>query len=491
MSSIKKDRSDYWAGRAGGYGPPAPAPGAAPKRENWFVRLRNRYPSIIYLFTPRVWNDPDHFLPTDVEQEIYFRRRRLKFVAIALLLILGAIFLPERIRIGLEILRARSRAGEALALLAKGDAAGAWDKSDAARVARPREPVVARAVALSAAAMGRWEEAVEAWRLYATVGGAFAPSDLLKRAEALASTGRFGAARNILKEIPAGAADRVAETLLQARISIGSGDAEGAGLALAPLVGDAKLPSAVRLEVIRLLLESQPADSALYRQADEALARMVREPGPEVAAAVEFAGRRAVQKLLPAELLSSAEISRRLRSLPPALERQLLEFDLEIQAQPARLADCVQDAQVVYNRQPTREALVALATWLLKHREWQRVLTLLTPAKAKESPSLALARLTALINNGQLRDAKLEITSQRYLLEPLTQQILLAHIVGAAGDKPASESRWNTAINLAGDDRLRLRQVEAGALAAGNDVVAKRAASLAAAAEAALQLASP
>lgn len=490
MSSLKKDRADYWAGRAPGYGPDVPTTDES-KPKNWFIRLRERYPSIVYLFTPRVWNDPNHFLPTDVEQEIYFRRRRIKIVLVLALLLVAAIFLPERIRQTLEIQRARERAREALALRDKGEFASAWDKAQVAKTIRAREPIVLRALALTAAEAGRPEEAIEAWRTYASIKAEFTPQDRLERAEALASTGRFNAARTMLKEVVPGSADAAAERLLAARIGLGLGDKDEAARILAGLMSDAKLPLAVRLDAIRLAIESLPVEDPIRLQAARELAQLARAPGDANAAAVEFAVRLSVRGQLPAEMAGPEELRRKLSSLPSSLERRLLEFDLEMQVQPGRLSDCVQDAQVAYNRQPSRENLTLLVNWLLEHREWARVLTLLPPARAKESTPLALARLSALSSSGQLREAKLEITSQRYQLDPLTQQILLAQNVLASGDKVAADSRWNTAINLAGDDRAKLRQVEAAALAAGSEVTARRAASLASAAEAALLQAQP
>ncbi|MBS0660221.1 MAG: hypothetical protein JSR82_18525 [Verrucomicrobia bacterium] len=491
MSSLKKDRADYWAGRAPGYGPEVPTTTDTAKPQGWFIRLRNRYPSIVYLFTPRIWNDPDHFLPTDVEQEIYFRRRKIKIVLVLLLLVAGAIFLPDRIRSTMEVYRARERAKEALTLLEKGEAAAAWDKAQVAKTIRPREPVVLRALALSAGKAGRPEEAVEAWRTYASVKGEFTPQDRLERAEALAATGRYSAARTILKEVPAGAADGPGESLLSARLNLGLGDKDEAARLLGEMLARPQLPFGVRLEAIRVALESLPPEAPARTAAQTALARFVAEPLEAHAPAVEYAAKRLALGELSPEAISPETVRARLNALPLNLERRLLAFDLEIQAQPGRLADCVQDAQVVYNRQPTRESLALLANWLLKHREWARVLTLLPPVRAKESTALALARLNALSGSGQLREAKLEITSQRYQLDPLTQQVLLAQIVGAAGDKAAADSRWNSAINLAGDDRAKLRQVESAALAAGSEVTAKRAASLASASEAALMLAQP
>ncbi len=442
-----------------------------------WARLRVRYEVLKLRFSL----DPDE-VPREGDFRETIRRRKVArfFLTLGILVLVSLLaFFPGRA--AWHAYDSRARARGALALLARGDLRDAWEAARSAATIYPQAAPTAHALAVVAARTERWDRAVQAWDDFAQTGASFTGEDRASRVEALLAVGNAPAALREL-DLARGAhpVEPPPHALLRARAISSTGDSAGACAALIRLLGEAATAPADRLAAIQQVIALREATPESLRLSSRELARLARGQGPVALAALRVASRAAAIEAAAdpdfAEPLAPVEIARLLRAHPDSgFSPRLLALEMEILADPGAKDDAIVRAISEQRREATTDSLGLLAAWLAARREPGRVLDIVNQARAKESPMLAEARLDALIAVGKLREARLEVESQRYPIDPMLEQAFYARLLDANGESETARARWGLALKKAGTERPKLRRLAEIAREAGAEETAEAA----------------
>ena len=118
-------------------------------------------------------------------------------------------------------------------------------------------------------------------------------------------------------------------------------------------------------------------------------------------------------------------------------------------------------------------SLTALAVWLNGKREFEETLDAVPIEKAVQTRDLFLQRLDALAALDRWNDVKQLLTTGKYPLEPVVQQMYLARCSAQLGEKAAAENNWRRALEAAGGDVGKLMALGEYAEKNGNIEIAE------------------
>jgi tetratricopeptide (TPR) repeat protein len=155
-------------------------------------------------------------------------------------------------------------------------------------------------------------------------------------------------------------------------------------------------------------------------------------------------------------------------------QRKLLAVDLRIHADESQ-----RDALVARAIDDWKNAdaggLSTLAAWLNGKGEYQKTLDTIPLEKALHSRDLFLQHLDALGALDRWGEVKQLLSSDRFPLEPVVQQMYLARCSAQLGEKTATQNYWQRALEAAGGDLQKLFTLAEYAQKNGNAAIAEAA----------------
>jgi hypothetical protein len=151
-----------------------------------------------------------------------------------------------------------------------------------------------------------------------------------------------------------------------------------------------------------------------------------------------------------------ADLVRALENHPRAkTAHQLLALDLRIHADPAQRDTLVAQAIDKWKSGKPKQ-LVALANWLNSKGEFQKTLDAIPLEKALHSRDLFLRHLDALSGLDRWEELKELLTSERFPLDPVMEDMYLARCSAQIGEETAAANNWQRALEAAGNDVQKL-----------------------------------
>lgn len=403
------------------------------------------------------------------------KRRRLIISAISLLLLLATLLLLARpTRHAIKAWQARRHARQAYEFIATQKWNDAQKEATAAYQLAPNEPEAIRAVARFLSRV-RQPQALEFWDRLARLQP-LTRDDLRDEASvalALAETERATAAISSLMATESDDAT-TADWLLAAQLAAQRGAPNESAEALQHVFQDPAASPRDRLQaaVLELRVSAGGTDQDQKRQV-EAWGRIEKlAEGKESAGldALVLLAQRALASqrtegtgqaseaagASPGSKRKSTAIAVALEAHPFAMAPQkLLAVDLRIHASPNEKGTLVQ-AAVDRWKDSDVKSLVALATWLNGHGDYQRGLDTIPPERAVQDRDLFLQRLDALGALGRWQEIKQALNSESYPLDPMIARMYLARCNTQLGEKAAADNNWQRALDEAGSDPGKL-----------------------------------
>jgi hypothetical protein len=169
-------------------------------------------------------------------------------------------------------------------------------------------------------------------------------------------------------------------------------------------------------------------------------------------------------------------------------QHKLLALDLRIHADESQRPALV-DRAINDWKNADAGGLAALAAWLNGKAEYQKTLDTVPLEKALQSRDLFLQHLDALGALDRWSEVKQLLSSDRFPLEPVVQQMYLARCSAQLGEKTATQNYWQRALEGAGGDLQKLFTLAEYAQKNGNGEIAEAAYNSAAAAAPKLRIA--
>jgi tetratricopeptide (TPR) repeat protein len=405
----------------------------------------------------------DEFMLTEAEREGKRRRRRRIQISLVALLLLGGIgFLVARpVRHEIRSWQARRHAEHAFTFIDQQKWSDARDEATAAYRLEATEPQAIRAVGrlLSRAGQG---EALEFWKN-------------LREIAPLTREDLRDEARVALRVNDIARADEAARELLGAR--------EGG-----PSASDWLIAADVQLRkhsfdqaqgLAEKVLASPNASRREQLQANVALDNVARSAGPtsnidaakvnerivalsqgddDVALeALTFLAARATAA--PAESTPPLPIDQLIESInrhPLAkAPHQLLAADLEIAQHRDRRDEIVRRA-VEQWKGGNNESLTALAAWLYRNGEQQRLVEAISLDRALQTRELFLQYVDALAALARWDEIRRIIEAERFPLDPVIEHMYLARCFAQQGQENGAENNWQRALEDAAGDLNKL-----------------------------------
>jgi tetratricopeptide (TPR) repeat protein len=405
----------------------------------------------------------DDFMLTEEERERKRQRRRRIQISLVALLILGVIgFLVARpIRNAIRSWQARRHAEHAFAFIDQQKWSDARDEATAAYRLQPSEPHAIRAVGrlLSRAGQG---EALEFWKK-------------LREIAPLTREDLRDEARVALRVNDPARADEAAGELLEAK----EGGASPTDWLIATEVQLRKHSFDQAQRLAEKVLASPKANQREQLQANVALDNIARTAGPtstiDIAKvnerivalskgdddvsldALTFLAARATAA--PAESKPPLPIEQLIESInhhPLAkAPHQLLAADLEI-SQHREHRDEILRRTIEHWKGGNNESLTALAAWLYRNGEQQRLVEAISLDRALQTRELFLQYVDALAALGRWDEIRRIIESERFPLDPVIEHMYLARCFAQQGQENGAENNWQRALEDAAGDLNKL-----------------------------------
>jgi len=405
----------------------------------------------------------DDFMLTGAQRQRKRRRRRRIQISLVALLILGVIgFLVARpIRNAVRSWQARRHAEHAFAFIDQQKWSDARDEATAAYRLQASEPEAIRAVGrlLSRAGQG---EALEFWKR-------------LREIAPLTREDLRDEARVALRVNDSARADEAAGELLKAK--------EGG-----PSPTDWLIAADVQLRthsfdqaqgLAEKVLASPKANRREQLQANVALDNIARSAGPTSNIDIAKVNERIVAlskgdddvSLDALTFLAARAAAAPTESKPPLpidqliesinhhplakAPHQLLATDLEI-AQHRDQRDEIVRRTIEHWKGGNNESLTALAAWLYRNGEQQRLVEAISLDRALQTRELFLQYVDALAALGRWNEIRRIIESERFPLDPVIEHMYLARCFQQQGQENGAENNWQRALEDAAGDLNKL-----------------------------------
>ena len=432
------------------------------------------------------------------------RRRRWVLLLLFLLLLLPAAYFGVRpARDQIKAWQARRHAQRAFALIDKEQWSDARNEAVAAFQLGRNEPQALRAVARFLTRT-RQPDALEFWKELRKIDK-LSRDDLRDEASIAMMAGETTRADTAVHELLGRPGAGPADWLIAAQLAINKGAPQDAQTFLDRVFADARTTPREQLQAALLQLgtarsgsttpgerealawsrveklstdEGQVGLDALVLLAQRTLSAQTSQGTGQSSEISNQKSETSAPNQQPAENQQSA-ISNQ-QSLVHALQHhplakaqhKLLALDLEIHADESKrdvlIARGIADWK---NRDAT--SLSALAVWLNGKREYEETLDVIPIEKAVQSRDLFLQRLDALAALNRWSEVKQLLTSDRFPLDPVVQQMYLARCSAQLGEKAAAENSWRRALEAAGGEVGKLMSLGEYAEKNGNLEIAQ------------------
>ncbi len=399
------------------------------------------------------------------------RNRRIVRVYLPTLIILTALGYFGGLPAWRAVKRFQSRriAAEAIQLLQQEKWSEAARRAHDAVLLSLTEPEAMRASARVWTRLGLAAEAVKYWKELDRLG-ALTVDDRRDYASSSLAAGDLPTAAVQLDAIIASKAPpKPGDALVQAQISAGKSDFAKSVASAREVIAEASGANE-RERYIAAMLLLNLNDLEGRRLGANQIVALARTKAPVALDALVWEARRQRGTLpVDTDRIPPAELIERINQHPNATTlHKLLALDVESRVDLARQEEIVQRAVEAYGRPGSpRDALGALVVWLNEHREYERVIQLVSFDRSLESQGLFLGRLDALGAMGRWNEVRQALESQRFPLDPMIQELYLARALGEMGDRTAAENRWIRARQAAGGSMEKLMTVARYAESAG------------------------
>jgi tetratricopeptide (TPR) repeat protein len=403
------------------------------------------------------------FMLTGAQRQRKRRRRRRIQISLVALLILAVIgfFVARPIRNAIRSWQARRHAEHAFAFIDQQKWSDARDEATAAYRLQASEPEAIRAVGrlLSRAGQG---EALEFWKR-------------LREIAPLTRGDLRDEARVALRVNDTARANEAAGELLKAK--------EGG-----PSPTDWLIAADVQLRkhsfdqaqgLAEKVLASPKANRREQLQANVALDNVARNAGPTSSIDIGKVSERIVAlskgdddvSLDALTFLAARAAAAPTESKPPLpvdqliesinhhplakAPHQLLATDLEI-AQHRDQHDEIVRRTIEHWKGGNNESLTALAAWLYRNGEQQRLVEAISLDRALQTRELFLQYVDALAALGRWNEIRRIIESERFPLDPVIEHMYLARCFQQQGQENGAENNWQRALEDAAGDLNKL-----------------------------------
>src|SRR5437763_3133648 len=405
----------------------------------------------------------EDFMLTAAQRERKRRRRRLIQISLVALLILGVIgfFVARPIRNAIRSWQARRHAEHAFAYIDQQKWSDARDEATAAYRLQPSEPDAIRAVGrlLSRAGQG---EALEFWKKLREVAP-LTRDDLRDEARValrVNDTARAdGAARELLETTEGGPTPTDWLIAADGQLRKHSFD-QAQGLAEKVLAS----PKANRREQLQanvaldnIARNAGPTSSIDIAKVKERIVALSKGDDDVSLDALTFLAARAAATLT--ESKSPIPIDQLIESIdrhPLAkAPHELLATDLEI-AQHRDQRDEIVRRTIEHWKGGNNESLTALAAWLYRNGEQQRLVEAISLDRALQTRELFLQYVDALAALARWDEIRRIIESERFPLDPVIEHMYLARCFAQQGQENGAENNWQRALEDAAGDLNKL-----------------------------------
>jgi cytochrome c-type biogenesis protein CcmH/NrfG len=396
------------------------------------------------------------------------RRRVMLLILIALLLVLG-LFAARPVSHAIQAWQARRHAQRAFAFIDKEQWNEARTEAVAAYQLRPTEPQAVRAVARFLTRT-RQPDALEFWVVLGKIGK-LTRDDLRDEAAIALMSSETTRAAEAVRELIARKDAGPADWLLAAQAAQQNNAPDDARKFAQKVLDDARADEPMQLQAAIVLLANAPRDNPDPAATEPAWARIKKLSAGETRTALD-----ALVVLTQQTLSSQKSEVRDQRSedtnqkseannqqpavdLASALENhplakaphKLLAIDLRIHADESQRDGLVARAINQWKNGDTA-SLAALATWLNGKGEYQKTLDSISLEQALQTRDVFLQYLDGLAGLERWNDVKQLLSSEKFPLDPVIQQMYLARCSAQLGEKTVSENSWRRALEAAGGE---------------------------------------
>ena len=400
---------------------------------------------------------------TEAQRQRKRRRRRRIQISLVALLILGVIgfFVARPIRNSIRGWQARRHAQHAFAFIDQQKWSDARDEATAAYRLQASEPEAIRAVGrlLSRAGQG---EALEFWKNLRTIAP-LTREDLRDEARVALRVNDNAradeAARELLEAKEGGPSPT--DWLIAADVQLRKHSFDQAqGLAEKVLAS----PKANRREQLQanialdnIARNAGPSSSIDLAKVDERIVALSKGEDDVSLDALTFLAARAAAA--PTESKPPLPIDQLIESInhhPLAkAPHQLLATDLEI-AQHRDQRDEIVRRTIEHWKGGNNESLTALAAWLYRNGEQQRLMEAISLDRALQTRELFLQYVDALAALSRWNEIRRIIESERFPLDPVIEHMYLARCFQQQGQENGAENNWQRALEDAAGDLNKL-----------------------------------
>src|SRR5438105_6275097 len=405
----------------------------------------------------------DDFMLTEAQRQRKRRRRRRIQISLVAILILSVIgfFVARPIRNSIRGWQARRHAQHAFAFIDQQKWSDARDEATAAYRLQASEPDAIRAVGrlLSRAGQG---EALEFWKNLRTIAP-LTREDLRDEA------------RVALRVNDNARADEAASELLEAK----EGGPNPTDWLIAVDVQLRKHSFDQAQGLAEKVLASPKANRREQSQANIALDNIARNAGPTSSIDIAKINKRigALAKgdddvsLDALTFLAARTTAAPAQSEPPLpidqliesidhhplakTPHQLLAADLEI-SQHRNQRDEIVRRTIEHWKGGNNESLTALAAWLYRNGEQQRLVEAISLDRALQTRELFLQYVDALAALSRWDEIRRIIESERFPLDPVIEHMYLARCFQQQGQENGAENNWQRALKDAAGDLNKL-----------------------------------
>lgn len=368
------------------------------------------------------------------------RKRWAVLTSIALPLTVASVLSARPLYHDLKSWRARQLAFQAERLLAEQKWTEASEKAQGAFLLCPTEPDAIRAVATLETEAGL-PGALEFWQTLLATKRA-TPADRRSYVAAALRSGAPGPAHAELARLLAEEPDQPADLWLLARVCLAEGDPAAAGrFASAAAAGD---PTNRQYRLFAATLSFDAAQAGPRASARQTVWSLGRETDAVGLQALEF-------------LASHRDLdAHQLRELASLLEQhplrrtaeRLLALALRLREQPARRAQVLDAAMSAFAHSDPADRR-DFGAWLNQQGEFNRTLTLLPLADARQRMDLFIVHLDALASLGRWTEIETLLKDQTTPLPPVSREAFKARCALQLKDSGLAAACWRHALAAA------------------------------------------
>jgi tetratricopeptide (TPR) repeat protein len=408
--------------------------------------------------------DNEDFMLTGAQRQRKRRRRRriqISLVALLVLVVIG-FFVARPIRNSIRSWQARRHAEHAFAFIDQQKWSDARDEATAAYRLQASEPEAIRAVGrlLSRAGQG---EALEFWKRLREIAP-LTREDLRDEARValrVNDTARADGAARELMETKEGGGPGPTDWLIAADVQLRKHSFDQAqGLAEKVLAS----PKANRREKLQanialdnIARNAGPTSSIDIAKVNERIVALSNGDDDVALDALTFLAARAAAA--PTESKPPLPIDQLIESInhhPLAkAPHQLLATDLEIAQHRDQRGEIVRRT-IEHWKGGNNESLTALAAWLYRNGEQQRLVEAISLDRALQTRELFLQYVDALAALGRWNEIRRIIESERFPLDPVIEHMYLARCFQQQGQENGAENNWQRALEDAAGDLNKL-----------------------------------